>query len=50
MQTGKNDTNDMTFANLTTENYGRNIIIQGLTYRVSERFGQPKSGSGQSEL
>ena len=50
MQTGKNDTNDMTFANLTTENYGRNIIIQGLTNQASGCLGQPESGSGQPEL
>ena len=47
MQTGKNDTNDMKFANFATGNYGRNIIIQGLTNRVSGHSGQPESGSGQ---
>ena len=41
MQIGKNDTNDMKFANLATENYGRNIIIQGLTNGMSGPPGQP---------
>ena len=37
MQTG---TNDMKFANLATENDGRNIVKQGLTNRVSGLPGQ----------
>ena len=41
MQIGKNDTNEMKFANLATENYGRNLIIQGLTNGVSGAPGQP---------
>ena len=51
MQIGKNDTNDMKFANLATENYGRNIIIQGLTNRVSRlwlRCGCPVDNQGFS--